>query len=336
MPPPSLVSARPAAPAAPLPPPPPVFTPTPPPEPASLLPPPGGWQASPAAVRGGPATTLLPPPPIGYPGPTGYPPPPGNGYPPPPGGYPPPPGQYPPPPPGWYPGAPPPRRQRRVGLIIVSIVVPVLLLIGIGIVFARSTDPAAARDRDAAEQALLVNTDLGGTFHEVLHRAAARSRGGLHVEQDVSECSAAGDAFENHGQAVVDSILQSQSGVSAQMVAEEVAVVDSAAAATPVMDSIVGTARACVNAAMRKGAGSVNIAVELAPSPAPSLGDRAAAFTGTAGARGVALALSIVVVQQGRAIVLLMTLDSTGSLSGQRVDSLTQKLLTRLEPHFGP
>ena len=212
---------------------------------------------------------------------------------------------------------------------------PVLLLIGIGIVFARGTDPGAGKDRDAAERALLVNTDLGGSFREVLHRAAARSRAGLHVEEDVSECSAAGDAFENHGQAVVDSILQSQSGHSAQMVAEEVAVVDSPTAATPVMDSIVGTARLCVDAAMRKGAGGVAIHVDLAPSPAPALGDRAAAFAGTAGANGVALSLSIVVVQQGRAIVLLMTLDSTGSLAGPRVEPLMQKLLTRLEPHFG-
>ena len=284
--------------------PPPVASRAPSPVPPApiLLPPPGGWQ--PPNAGAAPPMSTLPPPPGA------------------------------PPPPGWYPTAPTRRSGRRGWIIAACIVVPLVLLGVGGFLFARSTDPAAARDRDAAENALLTNSDLGGTFHEVLHRAVARTRGGIRVDEDVNECAAAGDAFENHGVAVVDSLLQSQSGLSMQLVAEEVAVVETPDAATPVLDSIVGTTRECVQAAMQKGAGGVNIAVSLSAAPAPSLGDRAARFEGTAGAGAVGLSIDIVVVQQGRAIVMVMTVDTTGSLGGRSIESMTQTLLSRLQPHF--
>jgi len=257
--------------------------------------------------------------------------------PPPFGGHPPPPlGGYPPPPPGWYPGAPPPRPKRRTWLIVVSIVVPVLLLIGVGLVMARGTDPAAAKDRDAANTALLTNSDLGGTFHETAHRSFARSRAGIRVEDAIAECGAADNVFEKDGQAVVDSILQSQNGVSAQVIAEEVLIVGSPPSATPVLDAIVGTLRSCVRAGLAKSQSTVGIQLQLSPSPAPDIGDRAAAFAGSAGFGGGSAAIGILIVQQGRAIAFLMAFDSTGNLQGARLESSMHTLLGRLAPTFGP
>ena len=217
---------------------------------------------------------------------------------------------------------------------MVSIVVPVLLLIGIALVVARGTDPGAAHDRDAAEKALLTNSELGGTFHETAHRAFARSRSGIRVEDAVAECASADAVFEKNGQAVVDSILQSQSGGSAQAVIEEVMIVKSAADATPVMDAIVGTARSCAAAALHQAAGS-SITLQLTPTTAPELGDRAYAFAGTAGNGVAAAAYDVLIVQQGRAIVLVSAFDTTGSF-GQRLAGLTDTVLAHLLPTFGP
>jgi len=217
--------------------------------------------------------------------------------------------------------------------IAIPVVIIGVLVLGIG--YARGTDQEAARDRDAAEQALLVNGDLGGTFQEVAHRTFARSRGGLRVDDDVAECGAADSTFEDNGRAVVDSVLQSRRGASMQVIVEEIVVVDSVQAAGPVFDAIAGTARTCVDAAMRKGAGGVSLAVSLSLNAPPDLGDRASEFSGSAGANGVTIPIDILTVQQGRAIVLLMTLDTTGSFSGPRLESAMLASLTRLSPTFG-
>ena len=203
-----------------------------------------------------------------------------------------------------------------------------------GIGFARSTDPEAAKDRDAAERALLVNRDLGGTFEEIAHRTFARSRGGMRVDDPVAECGTADSAFEDSGRAVVDTMLQSRNGASAQVVTQEIMVVDAPEAATPVVDAIVGTARSCANAAMRKGAG-MPVTLSLSPSVAPQVGDRAAAFSGSAGANGVSVAVDILIAQQGRAIVLIMTADTTGSFRDTRLESAMRTTLARLAPTFG-
>ena len=201
---------------------------------------------------------------------------------------------------------------------------------------ARGTDPAAAKDRDAANTALLTNSDLGGTFHETAHRSFARSRAGIRVEDAIAECGAADNVFEKDGQAVVDSILQSQNGVSAQVIAEEVLIVGSPPSATPVLDAIVGTLRSCVRAGLAKSQSTVGIQLQLSPSPAPDIGDRAAAFAGSAGFGGGSAAIGILIVQQGRAIAFLMAFDSTGNLQGARLESSMHTLLGRLAPTFGP
>jgi hypothetical protein len=219
----------------------------------------------------------------------------------------------------------------------LCIAIPVVIIGAIvaGVGFARGIDPEAAKDRDAAERALLVNSDLGGSFREVAHRTFARSRGGIRVDGDIAECGAADSAFENDGRAVVDSVLQSQTGASLQLVTEEIMVVDAPQSATPVVDAIVGTARLCLDAAMRKGAGGRPLSVSLSPSIPPDLGDRAAGFSGSAGANGAALALDVLIVQQGRAIVLIMTADTTGSFHGARLESAVRRVLSRLGPTFG-
>ncbi len=103
---------------------------------------------------------------------------------------------------------------------MVGVVVPVLAIIAVAIVFVRGPDPHAVADRDAAEKALLTNGDLGGAFAEVEHRSFARSRGGVRVEGGLAECAPSDSALEHDGQAVVDSVLQSRTGLSAQIVAE--------------------------------------------------------------------------------------------------------------------
>jgi hypothetical protein len=247
----------------------------------------------------------------------------------------PPPANYPPPPIDWYPGAPPPARKRRVGLIVVAIVVPVLALIGFGIAFLRGADPHAVADRDAAAQALLTNHDLGGTFTEVEHRTFARSRGGLRVVGGLAECAPSDNVLEDDGQAVVDSALQAQNGISVQVVVEEIIAMGSPASVTPLVDTMASTARACVSAAVRKGAPTV--AISIAPSGAPDLGDRSLAFQGSMGVSGGQLAaeVNILIVQQGRAVVLLLSVDTTGSLQGERLATLANTTLMRLVPRFG-
>jgi len=220
-------------------------------------------------------------------------------------------------------------------LIVVCIVVPVLLLAAIGLVVLRGVDPGAAKDRDAAEAALLTNGDLGGTFSEIAHRTFARSRGGLRVEGDLAECGASNGAFERSGQAVVDTVLTSTNAITGgQVVSEEIMVVDASPSATAIVDSIVDTARGCVEAALRQNPNTAALSVALSPAAAPTLGDRAAAFEGSLGGGGRAAELEIVVVQQGRAIVLLFTIDTTGSLSRQ-IDDLASSTLSRLVPRFG-
>jgi hypothetical protein len=220
--------------------------------------------------------------------------------------------------------------------IVVGVVVPVLVLITVGIVFVRGADPHAEADRDAANQALLTNHDLGGAFSEVEHRAFARARGGLRVEGGFAECAPSDNAVENDGQAVVDSVMQAQNGISAQVIAEEIIVMGSSDSATPLVDAMTATLRSCASAAMRDSVpGAV---ISLSPSAAPDIGNRAAAFHGSMGIAGGQLAadIDVLVVQQGRAVVLLMTVDTTGSLHGARLASLANTVLMRLVPRFGP
>jgi hypothetical protein len=216
-------------------------------------------------------------------------------------------------------------------------VVPVLAVVAIGIVFVRGADPHAVADRDAAEKALLTNADLGGTFSEVEHRSFARSRGGVRVQGGLAECAPSDSALEHDGQAVVDSVLQARTGLSAQVVAEEIVVMGSPESATPLVDAITNTARSCVAAALQANPQSSSIVVSLEPSEAPNVGDRASAFHGSMGIPGGQLAadVDIVVVQQGRAVVLLLTVDTTGSLHGSRITSMLNTMLIRLVPRFG-
>jgi hypothetical protein len=243
---------------------------------------------------------------------------------------------YPPPPPGWYPGAPPPKRQRRAWPIVVGIVVPVLVLALIGIVFLRGTDPHAAADRDAADAALLTNHDLGGTFSELDHRTFARSRGGLRVNGELSACASSDSAIESDGQAAVERVLQSQNGISVQAVGEEIFVMGSPASATPLVDALTATMRACVSASFSR-AGNGAVVAAIAPSAAPNLGDRAAAFEGSMSIPGgrIDASISIVVVQQGRAVVLIFAADTTGTLHGSRLAAIASSSLMRLSPRFG-
>jgi hypothetical protein len=211
------------------------------------------------------------------------------------------------------------------------------VLIAVGIVFLRSADPHAVADRDEAEKALLTNHDLGGSFSEVEHRTFARARGGLRVVGGLAECAPTGKVMEDDGQAAVESALRSVNGISAQVVAEEIIVMGSPESATPMVDAITSTARACVTAAVQAGSPGAGVAVSISPSEAPSIGDRSAAFHGSMSVPGGQLAagVDIVIVQQGRAVVLLVVVDTTGSLHGARLIALLDTMLNRLAPRFG-
>lgn len=281
-----------------------------------LLVPPAAVPPSPAAPPSSPPPVTAPPPPF---------PPRDFG-----------PAAYPPPPPGWYPGAPVPvARRHRTGLIVACVVVPVLALVALGVLFMRGTDPQAAADRDAAKLALVTTNDAGGAFTEVAHREFARSRGGLRVEGGPAECAGANAAFEEHGQAVVDSVLQAQNAFGVQVIAEEIAITDAPDNATPMVDAIAGTVRGCLSATLAQQASTV--ALSLAPAEAPTVGDRAAAFHGSMGASGSAVVaeVDVVIVQQGRAVVLLAAIDTSGNLHGRRLEDMLDAALVRLAPRFG-
>jgi hypothetical protein len=272
--------------------------------PPPVLPPPGGWQPSP-----------------------GYPPPPSGAYPPPPVGG------YPAPPPGWYPGAPP-QKKRRTGLIVLCVVVPVLVLAAIGLFFVRSTDPGAAKDRDAAEAALLTNGDLGGTFHEIEHNTFARSRGGVRIEQSVAGCDPANAVLEDDGQAYAESVFESKSAFTGQVVAQQVIAMGSESTADRLLDVLAGSVRSCVVELIKTGGPSLVISVS--PAPTPIVGDRAVAFSGSVGAGGPAAGeVDIVVAKQGRAVALVITVDTAGSFHGDRLETAMRTLLARLAPTFG-
>jgi hypothetical protein len=243
------------------------------------------------------------------------------------------------PPPGWYPGAPqPPRRERRTWLIVVGVVVPVLALIGAGIVFLRSEDPHALADRDAAEKALLTNHDVGGTFTETDHRAFSRARGGLHVAGGLAGCTSTNRALERDGQALVESVIQSRTVLAMEIVGLEIVAMSSPASAATFVDTIASTVRECVVATVESGARAGGVSISVEPASVPDIGDRVAAFHGSMGVRGSQIAgdVDILVVQKGRAAVLVIAVDTTGSLHGPRLTSLVNKVLIRLAPRFGP
>lgn len=96
-------------------------------------------------------------------------------------------------------------------------------------------------------------------------------------------------------------------------------------------------ARDCLAAAISAEESNTGVSVALAPAPAPDLGNRAAAFHGSMGFTTSPITAEVdhVIVQQGRAVVLLVVIDTTGSLHGQGVEDLLDTMLVRLAPRFG-
>jgi hypothetical protein len=223
-------------------------------------------------------------------------------------------------------------------LIVLCIVVPVLALIGIGIVVVRGVDPAAAKDRDAAEAALLTNADLGGAFTQIQKGSFARSRGGLRVNGDLAGCRAANNVLEDDGQAFAESTLQSRNGAAVQVVYQQVLALGSPSSATRLSATVTDAVDSCLVAAFEKGGSAAGLSVAIAPdeSSAP-LGDTANLFHGSMSAQGglVTGDVDILVVQQGRAVLIVLAVDTTGSLHGTRLETLVETVLVRMTARFG-
>ena len=203
---------------------------------------------------------------------------------------PPPPMTIPPPPPGWYPGAPAPRRQRRVvadrGRDRPA-----------GRGADRRRDPVPAQRRPRSRRRIVTVAEAG-VAHEprprwhLLGGRASDLRpfacGGLpcrrrsrrvRVRQQRARTRRAGARRLG---APVD-----QTASARQVVAEEIIVMGSPASATPMVDAITSTARECVTASVRPSrADGAESHSSIAPTGAPDIGDRAAAFHGSMGVAG--------------------------------------------------
>jgi len=213
-------------------------------------------------------------------------------------------------------------------------VVPVLALAAIGLAFGRSTDPGAAKDRDAADAALLRPSDLGSSFSETEHASFARSRGGVRIDSPSANCDAVNGLLEDDGQAAAESVLVSRSGGRGQVVYEQVLVMGSPGTASHLTDVLASTVRGCLVEQIQSVEPS--LVISLSPAAAPVLGDRALAFSGTVSAAGAPAAgdVAVQIVEQGRAVVILFTVDTVGGL-GQRVNGWLDTLLAHLLPTFG-
>ena len=286
--------------------------PQPAPSPASAAPPP-----SPFAPPGEAVPPWGPPPPIGGP----------------------------PPPPTWAVprGVPPaPRGGRKAGPIAAIAVVAVIAVLAISVVVARQTDPHAAADRAALDRALPKPVDLGASFQELDHQTFARSRGGLRVEGDFSGCTAADQLLERNGQAGASTTLVTTTTFAAEAFGVMAVSTSSVATATPLVDVITQRADDCIAGALEAAAKDTalgSVIVRLTPAPAPALGSRAAAFRGTltTGGGGPAFAtVDFVVVQQGRAVVLFLVMDTSSSIDATHESSVLSTILGRLRERFGP
>jgi hypothetical protein len=222
-------------------------------------------------------------------------------------------------------------------LIVAIVVVAVIALIIAGIVFLGQTDPDAAADRSAAEKALVSNANLGGGFKEVARDSFARSRGGLHVEGDFAECGTAGSTLDEHGRAGAYVVYAAQNNIALRVAASEVLIMDSDAAAADVVDAIGGSARDCVAGPLEEGASSssqLQFVVSIQPTAAPTIGDKAAAFTGAAGIKGGApidASVDFVVAHKGRVVAAFVVIDTTGGMDQEDRDLLVTAMLQKAQ-----
>jgi len=93
----------------------------------------------------------------------------------------------------------------------------------------------------------------------------------------------------------------------------------------------------CFVALFEQGGSSGGLQVAVAPDADPPLGEHAIAFHGSMSvpAGPVPGDFDIVVVQQGRAVILTLAVDTTGSLHGTRLETLITGSLVKLAPRFG-
>jgi hypothetical protein len=216
------------------------------------------------------------------------------------------------------------------------LVVAALVLVGGGwYAFSRQTDPAAAKDRDAAVASLLTSSDLHGVWAKTAESSAARRRNGFSIkDQFGGACSGGNSTIAQAGMAEASRLFFAHQGPVLQVAGVEVIVMRDAAAASQALDGIAGSARACVEAAVREASSTADVSFTLSIRPAstPKLGDKAAAYRGEVGVLGVlGVQLDMYVVQQGRSVVLLLALDTTGSLADRRFDDLAKTVIDRID-----
>src|SRR4029077_12461986 len=142
---------------------------------------------------------------------------------------------------------------------------------------------------------------------------------------------------EADGQAFVETTLKAQTGLSLQIIFEQIFVMGSPSTASDLTTTTSASIDSCFVALFEKGGSSGGLTVSVQPDADPPLGNHAIAFHGSMAvpAGPVPGDFDIVVVQQGRAVVLMLAVDTTGSLHGTRLETLITSSLVKLAPRFG-
>jgi len=245
----------------------------------------------------------------------------------------------------WNPLPPPPPpvapRSRGGGAAktIALVVVGLLVALGItGAVFGRQDDPEAARDRKALEASVLTVDDLGGGFAVEETEAFTRSNGGLEIKSG-GPCVEGDSIIEAHGQARVSSVFTRQGPATVQVVATEIYAVADEAQAERLFVTLKQTGATCLADAMMIGgerelAEGDTVSAALQPTLAADIGDEAFGFEGSvvfSGSGGTLnMPVTVVLAVRGRALVVVLTLDTNGGLS-QRAESLAGTIISRIE-----
>ena len=220
----------------------------------------------------------------------------------------------------------------RGGLLVLLVVLALVVgAVGFFVVGTR-TDPAAAKDREQATASLLTTADIGGQWRVVHEEKHALGGGTQTIIGGSSACSAPkAHALDLQAWAVRDFSVQ-QGAVVAYLGSAVVVASDEAEAAIMFEDFKL-VAQACVTSLMSEaGAGITGFTISMHETDELSVGDHSATFTGALGVPGAGAAgIDTLVVQSGRSLILLIDLDTTGTIASKHFVDWAKAIGDRLK-----
>ena len=242
----------------------------------------------------------------------------------------PPPGMPPPvaPVPGQLPPPVPPRAPDRSRLLVVGAVALVVIVAVATFVASRRTDSKAIADRDAADKAELSTSDIGGQWRLVSsERHAIGGRASVFIGQ---ESCRAPNAVEISAEA--DRAYTTQQGAAIAVVGSSILVTPDTKSSASLFDDLRAVAQPCITGLLKKaGAGVSGFTVSVHEHDDLAVGDRAASFTGSAGVPGRGAAeVDALLFRTGRSVVLLLTVDTTGSIASKHFATWAQDVIVQL------